>query len=167
MPSLAPATIGCLEAEAAVLGALMRLPLHEADELAAQLEPEDFTDPKHRVVLAALVSLLAEDVPPDPVVVLGALRRSGAEKSFTADRSAGVFLFDLLAASPAVVSAGHYARIVVEHRARRRLHEAAERLGQLAEAASLAMVREVALDEWTAVLGQFDRVTSKARQVVR
>ena len=160
-------TVGCLEAEAATLGALMRLPLHEADELAAQLEPEDFTDPRHRVVLAAFVSLLAEDVEPDPVTVLGELRRTGAERSMTCDRSAGVFLADLLEASPAAVNAGHYARVVIEHRARRRLSEAAERLGQLAEASSLETVREVVLDEWAAVLGQLDRVTSKAGEVVR
>lgn len=162
-----PATVGCVEAEAAVLGALMRLPLNDADELAARLEPEDFTDPRCRAVLAALVSLLAEDVEPDPVTVLGELRRAGHERCWTADRSAGVYLFDLLAAAPAAVNAGHYARVVIEHRARRRLHEAAERLGQLAGTASLATVREVALDEWTAVLGQLDRVTSEAGQVVQ
>ena len=163
---MSPATVGCLEAETAVLGALMRLPLHEADELAARLEPEDFTDPRCRAVLAALVSLLAEDVEPDPVTVLGELRRAGAERSMTCDRSAGVFLDDLLAAAPAAVSAGHYARIVIEHRARRRMHEAGERLQQLAGAASLVTAREVALGELTAVLGQFDRVTSKAGRVV-
>jgi len=162
-----PDTIGCPDAEAAVLGCLLRMPLHDADALAGHLEAEDFVDPRHRAVLGAVLAVVAEGVAPDPVAVLGELRRSGAERSMTADRSAGVFLADLLAAAPAVVNAGHYARVVVEHRARRRVLEAAERLGQLAGTASLVTVREVALDEWAALLKQLDRVTSEAGQVVR
>ncbi len=164
---MTPDTIGCPDAEAAVLGCLLRMPLHDAGALAGHLEPEDFVDPRHRVVFGAVVDLLADGVTPDPVTVLGELRRSGAERSMTCDRSAGVFLGDLLASAPAMFSAGHYARVVVEHRARRRLHEAAARLSQAAGAASLATVREVALDEWTAILGQLDRVTSEAGQVVQ
>jgi replicative DNA helicase len=162
---MAAVTVGCVEAEAAVLGALMRLHTSEADALAAQLVPEDFIDPRNRAVLGAIVGALADHVQPDPVTVLGELRRAGHERCWTADRSAGVYLFDLLAAAPTAVNARHYARVVVEHRARRRLHEAAERLGQLAGTASLTTVREIALDEWTAVIGQLDRVTSEAGQV--
>jgi replicative DNA helicase len=159
--------IGCPEAEAAVLGCLLRMPHGEADALAAQLEPEDFTDPRHRVVLQAVTSLLVDGATPDPVTVLGELRRTGAERSMTCDRSAGVYLAELLAAAPAVVNAGHYARVVVEHRARRRLHEAADRLAQAAGTVSLDTVREVALDEWTALLAQLDRITPRAGQVVQ
>jgi replicative DNA helicase len=162
----APPTVGCPEAEAAVLGALLRMPHPDAVALADRLEPADFVDPRHRAVFGAVTDLLAEGVTADPVTVLGELRRSGAERSMTADRSAGAFLADLLAAAPAVPSAGHYARVVIEHRARRRLHEAAERLSQVAGAACLTTVREVALDEWTAIIGQLDRVTAGARRVV-
>ena len=164
--TVAAATVGCVEAETAVLGALMRLPLREAGELADRLEPEDFTDPRCRAVLAALVSLLAEDVEPDPVTVLGELRRAGAERSMTCDRSAGTYLHDLDAAAPATVNARHYAGIVIEHRARRRLSEAAVRFGQVAETASLETVREVVLDEWQDLIRLLDRVPPKAGQVV-
>lgn len=157
--------IGCHEAEAAVLGCLLRMPLHDADALAGQLEPEDFTDPRHRAVFEAVGALVLDGTAPDPVVVLGELRRTGAERSMTCDRSAGVYLADLLAAAPVTLSGGHYARVVVEHRARRRLAEAGERLAQLAGTVPFPTVRDVALDELTAVLTQVDRVTPEAGQV--
>jgi replicative DNA helicase len=149
-----------------VLGCLLRMPWHDAAALADLLEPEDFTDPRHRAVFEAVVALVLDGTSPDPVTVLGELRRAGAERSMTSDRSAGVFLADLLAAAPAVVNAGHYARVVVEHRARRRLAEAGERLMQLAGTVPFPTVREVALDEMSAVLVQVDRVSSDAGQVI-
>jgi replicative DNA helicase len=160
-------TIGCPEAEAAVLGCLLQMPAGEAAALSDQLEVEDFTDPRHRAVYEAVIALVLDGTTPDPVTVLGELRRTGAERSMTCDRSAGVFLGDLLAAAPAVVNAGHYGRVVVEHRARRRLAEAGQRLLQLAGTVPFRTVREVALDEWTALLAQVDRVTSEAGQEVR
>lgn len=160
-------TIGCAEAEAAVLGCLLRMGRADAAGLSDQLEPEDFADPRHRAVFHAVTTLVLDATAPDPVTVLGELRRTGAERSMACDRSAGVFLVDLLAGAPAVVNGGHYARVVVEHRARRRLAEAADRLGQLAGTVPFPTVREVALDELTAVLAQVDRVSSEAGQVVR
>lgn len=159
---MTPDTVGCPEAEAAVLGAMLRMPHTDAVALADHLEPDDFVDPRHRAVFGAVTDLLAEGVTADPVLVLGELRRSGAERSMTCDRSAGVYLTDLLAAAPAVPSAGHYARIVLEHAARRRLHEAAERLAQVAGSGSLDLVREIVQREWVAVLDQLDRFTAGA-----
>lgn len=161
-----PDTIGCAEAEAAVLGCLLALPVTEAQGVADQLDLHDFTDPRHRAVFEAALACLDDGTPADPVTVLGELRRTGAERSMTCDRSAGTFLADLLAAAPVFASAGHYARVVVEHRARRRLQEAAERLSQVAGAASLTTVREVAAGEWAALLRQLDRVTAEPGRVV-
>lgn len=159
--------VGCVEAEAAVLGCLLHLAPSEAGALVEQLEVEDFTDPRHRSVFEAAVSCLTAGAPADPVTVLGQLRRAGTERSMTCDRSAGVFLADLLESAPFTTAAGHYARVVVEHRARRRLVEAADRLGQCAGTVPLDTVREVALTEWAALIRQLDRVTSEAGQVVR
>lgn len=161
----APDTVACPEAEAAVLGCLLALPIDDARAVADLLDVHDFADPRRRAVFEAALGCLAAGTPADPVTVLGEMRRSGAERSMTADKSAGVYLSDLLGAAPVFTSARYYVRVVVEHRARRRLHEAAERLGQLAGAASFETVREVALDEWTAVLGQLDRVTEPGRLV--
>jgi replicative DNA helicase len=160
-------TIGCPDAEAAILGCLLRLRWAEAGALSDQLVPTDFVDPRHRAVFEAVIALVLDGTSPDPVTVLGELRRTGAERSMTCDKSAGVYLADLLAAAPAAVNGGHYARVVVEHRARRRLYEAGERLQQLAGTVPFPTVREVALDELAAVLAQVDRVSSEAGQVVR
>ncbi len=138
MSQLPGETIGAVEAEAAVLGAVLRLPAAAARAVVDMLEVEDFADPRHRAVLVAAQSLLGTDVPADAVTVLGELRRTGVEKCFTADRSAGVYLLDLDDAAPAPASAGHYGRIVVEHRARRRIAEAGQRLCQAAGTSALA-----------------------------
>ncbi len=150
--------IGCLEAEQAVLGCLLSLPVDEAKATAWRLRTGDFTDPRHRLVFEAVGDCLLGDVPADPVTVLGELRRMGAESSMTADKSAGVFLADLMAAAPAVTSAGHYACVVVEHSARRRLAEAAERLAQIAGTGPLDTVREVMATEWTDLFAAFHRI---------
>lgn len=153
-------TIGCLEAEVAVLGALLLAAPGDTTAVAEMLEPEDFVDPRHRVIFEAVVALLELGVSVDPVTVLGRLRRTGAERSMTADRSAGAYVADLLGAAPAVVAGRHYALIVLEHRARRRLAEAAERLGQVAGTASLPIAAEVARDEWAAVLRHLARAAA-------
>jgi replicative DNA helicase len=150
--------VGCLEAERAVLGCLLSLPLRPARDVAWTLQLEDFTDPRHRAVFAAISDCMLADVAADPVTVLGEMRRAGTESCMTDDRSAGTFLADLLAAAPVVASAGHYARVVVEHRARRRLVEAGERLRQVAERSPLDTVRDVALEEWTALSLAFNRL---------
>ncbi len=155
-------TVGCPEAEAAVLGCLLLMTQVDADGLAMQLDVDDFTDPRHRAVFEAARDCLLDDTPADPVTVLGELRRTGLERSMTADRSAGVFLAELLAAAPAVVSAGHYARVLVEHSFRRRLTVAADRLRQLAEAGSLEHAAEVAHAEWLALSDLHDRFTAGA-----
>jgi len=138
MSQLPGETIGAVEAEAAVLGAVLRLPAAAARPVVDMLEVADFTDPRHRAVLFAARALLDTGVPADHVTVLGELRRTAVEKCFTADRSAGVYLLDLDDAAPAPASAGHYGRIVVEHRARRRIAEAGQRLCQAAGTSALA-----------------------------
>lgn len=151
-------TVGCPEAEAAVLGALLMLGAKGAD-VAAGLEPEDFTDPRHRAVFGAVGELLEQGAATDAVIVLGHLRRSGAERSMTADRDAGVFLADLVTAAPVATCAPYYARIVVEHAARRRLVETAERLGQLAGTARLEVLAETVREEYAAVVAALRRAS--------
>lgn len=154
-----PLTIGSVEAEAALLGCLLHLSADAGNELLARLQAEDFTDPRHRAVLAAVATTVHGGTRPDPITVLGEMRRQGLERSMTGDRSAGVFLLDVAAAAPVVASAQHYARIVVEHRVRRRAQEAACRLAQGAEAASLDHLKELALAELEAIFDQIERLT--------
>lgn len=147
-----PAEVGCPEAEAAVLGCVLHLPAGQARALVDRLEVEDFADPRHRGVLAAARALLQRGEPADPVTVLGELRRCGLEASFAADRSAGVFLVDLYAAAPAVASAGHYLRVVLEHGWRRRVLEAGVRLQQAAGQSAVEDLHQLVCDELGAIL---------------
>lgn len=155
----ASSAIGSIEAEAALLGCLLHLHADGATGLVARLQVEDFTDPRHRAVLVAVAATVNGGTRPDPITVLGEMRRSGLERSMTCDRSAGVFLLDLAAAAPVVASAEHYARIVIEHRVRRRAQEAAWRLAQRAEGASLDDLKAQVLSELEAIFDQVHRLT--------
>lgn len=150
-------TVGCLEAEAAVLSCLLLLDADSTSRIVDRLEAEDFTDPRHCLVLGAIRRCLDDSVRPDPITVLGELRRSGAERSFTADRAAGTFLIDLAASAPVAASAGHYLRVLHEHRARRGMAEAGERLVQLSGATSMQHAEVVASEEWAELGRLFDR----------
>lgn len=136
--------IGCPEAEAAFLGCLLQQvhPFVTTGYLR-QVEERDFTDPRHRAVHAAMAQLVEAGQAVDPITVLGQMRRSGLERAMTADRDAGVFLADLMAAPPSVGSAGHYLRITLEHRVRVEVEATGVRLQQLAQAADVDTVREV------------------------
>jgi len=125
---------------------------------AGILTPEDFTDPRHGVILAACVELTSTGTAADPITVSGHLRRAGLERCFTSDRAPAVYLFDLLDALPCLGNLAHYRRIVVEHSARRRAREASVRIAQAAEQEDLDTARQVTLDELLAVVDAFDRI---------
>jgi replicative DNA helicase len=153
-----PPPIGCDEAERGVLGGLLCLPALEARAVTDHLQPADFTDPRHAAIFGAVVDLTSDGVPADPITLVDHLRRTGRERCFTTDRDAGVYLADLLDALPSVGNLGHYARVVIEHSARRRAVEATWRIGQVAELSDLATARQVTLDELQAVFEGFDRI---------
>lgn len=159
--------IGCVEAEAATLGCLLRMTQHDALSLVDQLAVEDFTDARHRLVLEAARQCLYDGAPADPITVLAELRRTGDERSFTADRSAGVYLIGLLEAAPASASAGHYARAVVEHSVRRQVETAAVRLQDQAGVLAFAELTALALEEWSEIVRQLDRVSPTARELIQ
>lgn len=142
-------------AERALLGCLLHLPVPSAHDLAFRLQPEDLTDPQLRLVLAAVRGLVLDQVPPDPVVVLGELRRTGVASNFAGDRGPAPLLAELYAAPPSVGSVGHYLRVVVEHAWRRRVQETGVRLQQAAGLTTLTDLEQViatevaALREWS------------------
>lgn len=158
--SVVDTEIGCREAEVALLGALLHIggTFDGRVLVLTMLEPEDFVDPRHRLVLDGIRGCIGRQVPPDPVAVLAELRRTGRERSFLADRSAGVFLADLYAGAPVPQSARHYWRSVVEHRARRRVVEASTRLLQAAGDVPLDDLRELIRTEAQGVNQVFDRL---------
>jgi len=158
LAAVMPAPIGCVEAEAGVLGGLLSLPALEGQVAAGLLSPADFTDPRHAAILEACVELTAAGTPADPITVVGHLRRTGMERCFTSDRDPGVFLFDLLDALPCLGNLEHYRKIVLEHAARRRARDASVRIAQAAEQEDLDTARQVTVAEMLAVLEAFDRI---------
>lgn len=150
--------IACREAEAALLGCLLRMTVFTGRATCLQLRDDDLTDPRHRLVLAGIRATLERDVAPDPVTVLGVLRHLGLETSFLDDKGAGVVLAELYAAAPVVENAGHYLRIVLEHAFRRRIVETSERLEQVAGTASLEALRDVLDREWSALHRSYGRL---------
>ncbi len=151
--------IGCAPAETALLGCLLHMTAETARPYLDQFVDEDLVDPRHRIVLEAIRNLVGSDPPvdPDPVVVLGELRRTGKDTSFLADQAAGVTLLNLAAAAPVVASTGHYARIVLEHAWRRRVEEAGVRLQQLAGSSPLEDLAQHVLSELQAAVHEAQR----------
>lgn len=131
------ATIALPEAEQALIGCLLNMPVRDAGHLLASVRDEDLTVPQLCLILDAARALVAADVAPDPVAVLGHLRRVGTDRSFLADRDAGVYLASIFEAAPHLGSHGHYLQIVLEHAWRRRVQQTGTRLLQASSSSSL------------------------------
>jgi replicative DNA helicase len=104
------------EAEESLLGAM----LLSRDAIAVAVEQvgaDDFYKPSHAHVFSAVTSLYARGEPADAVTVAEEMRRTG-----TLEATGGAAaLLGLQANTPAISSAGRYARIVQEHALLRRL----------------------------------------------
>jgi replicative DNA helicase len=114
-----------LDAEASLLGAM----LLSRDAIADAIEivtAEHFYKPAHAHIFEAVVSLYGAGEPADPVTVAEELSRAGLLEPIG---GAGL-LVSLQASTPAISSAGKYARIVFEHAVLRRLIGVA---GEIAE----------------------------------
>jgi len=158
--------IGDLDAERAVVGCLLLGDAPTVRDVLGRLRDDDLTDPRHVLVLQAVRQLVEAGVRPDAVTVVGHLRRTGADRSFTSDRSCAVALADIAAAPPSVGTAGHYLTIVIEHAWRRRVEAAGVRLQQVAGTASLEVLQEVVVEELRA-LGVYAARWRKPDQALR
>lgn len=136
-------------AEQSVLGALMQLPADRAADVIDGLTSADFYDPRHGLVFAAITALRAEASPVDTVTVLTRLREQGDLSRV----GGGPYLHDLIAATPTVASAGHYAEIIRGHAWRRRMcaHAAMIRQ-QVTSGVDLAEARDRIDADYTATL---------------
>lgn len=145
--------IGCLEAEGALVGCMLLGDAGVVREVLGRLEPTDLTDPRHRTIVAAVRALVDAGTRPDPATVVGQLRRTGAARSFTADRDVAVYLADLTAAPLSVGSATAYLAIILEHAWRRQVEAAGIRLQQVAGTTGLDVLEQVVADELRALDG--------------
>lgn len=130
-------------AERAVVGAMLLSAdvIDPVVEILGTVEPHDLST---AVVYRAIRTLHGAGQPADQVTVLARL----LEGAGTPRGVDGVFLHELVRDVPTVASATHYARLVVEQDARRRIASVAARLASVAEvtdpdrrAARLAAVR--------------------------
>lgn len=116
-----------VEAEQAVLGSCLMDP-DAAAVASAILMPESFSRPGHRVLFGVIRGLVEDGQAVDFVTVTEALRQAGRY-----DEVGGLtFLSDLVNVVPTALHVEHYARLVAEAAARRRIIQAAVRITQAA-----------------------------------
>jgi replicative DNA helicase len=117
-----------IEAEESVLGALLlsRDAINAVGELG--LKPGDFYKPAHRHIFDAVRSLYGSGAPVDVVTVADELRRH----SLLDETGGAAALHELQNATPAISSAGHYAKIVQDTAVLRQLIFAAGDIAELA-----------------------------------
>lgn len=109
-----------LAAEQAALGCMMLSP-SAADIVVLRLEPGDFYQPRHTTIYQALVDLIANSQPTDPINLAHHLDSRG-----DLERAGGApYMHDLVAAVPTAAQAGYYADIVAGWSKRRRVLESA------------------------------------------
>lgn len=103
-----------LDAERQVLGACLIIPKAVADTMPI-VTPADFYRPAHATLYAAMLDLYGRGDPVDPMAVAAEVKPSGVLDELGGPGS----LLDLVNGCAATSSAAHYARVVVEHAARR------------------------------------------------
>jgi replicative DNA helicase len=119
MSSSARVLPNATEAEASVLGGILLK--NEVLSQLDQLEEEDFYDPKHRLVFAAMRRLEARTKPIDEVTLENELKADGKLEAI----GGLMFLSQLALKVPTADNAEHYAAIVKEKRSVRDLMVAA------------------------------------------
>jgi replicative DNA helicase len=121
--STEPNAIGC---ETAVLGSAIVYP-PAAARVLGDLDADDFTDPRHRVILTVLRTMLAENTPPGPCLVLAALWRQNDVRPPTG-RTWAIVLADLVHAAALPSTTAAHRRALIEARLRREAIAYAARL---------------------------------------
>lgn len=116
------------EAERALLGALLIDPRKVAD-VEGRLVPEDFYDPIHRNIYAAMLAIPDRSAI-DPILLKGQLSEAGELDAATAERLRVVEESALSAAN-----VPNYVELVADKSIRRRLAKVAENIGELAQEA--------------------------------
>lgn len=106
-----------VDAERVLLGSAL-VSEDAAIHIARQLSTEDFYEPAHQSVFAAITSLLEDRKPVDPVAVWACMQQAGTDRSF---RSGIVGLFDLSQQYMPMASLSHHGDLVLEASRRRRI----------------------------------------------
>lgn len=131
--------------EQQVLGSALHGDLSGLDMLTAA----DFTCPRRRAIAETIWRLRAEGSPVDPAAVVAALVGS-PEVRWTAGKSVGVHVADLVEATAVVASGAYHAKRVTEASARRQMAAMAGRVTETAATAPL----DVALSRIEAMVAE-------------
>jgi replicative DNA helicase len=117
-----------IDAEESVLGALLlsREAIGTVSEMG--LQPGDFYKPAHRFIFDAIRALYSSAAPADTITVADELRKAGLLDEVGGQAA----LHELQNATPAISSAGHYAKIVQETALLRQLIYAAGDIAEIA-----------------------------------
>ena len=125
------------------------------------LSPNDFYKPAHRHIFDAIRSLYSAGAPADTVTVADELRRAG----LIAEVGGVETLHELQNATPAISSAGHYAKIVQETALLRQLIYAAGDIAELAYSEPDDVVKALDLAETKVFNVAEQRVTDSTRTI--
>lgn len=115
-------------AEQSVLGALLQDPdaFHRIAD--RKLQPAHFYDQRHRLILGAILELLAGGLPVDIVTVFNVLQERGQD-----DGAGGlVYINDLAGCVPSAANIGRYADVVLKAAMRRAIADAADKAVKIA-----------------------------------
>jgi replicative DNA helicase len=126
-----------LEAEESLLGSMMLSREAITAAVEAHIEADDFYKPAHGLVFEAALTLHARGEPIDPVTMAEELRRTGHLEALGGTQT----LLRIQAATPASANSSHYAQIVSDLAALRRL------IGTAAEIQEMAFTSEDDVDE--------------------
>lgn len=119
-----------LTPEYALTGCILLADLPSARVVLERIRDEDLGDHRLQVVLSVARGLVAEDVRPDPVLVLDRAIKSGSVTGATKISDLAQLLHDLVRSVPVAASVHWYAEAVLENAGLRRLGEAITRIGQ-------------------------------------
>lgn len=126
-PELARVPPQNLDAEESVLGAMMLSPLAVERVQDTSLRPDDFYRASHGVIFRAALDMADRQEPVDAITLVNELERRGEIAAAGGDNR----IHELSAMVPAASNAAHYARIVVETAALRRLIRAGKNIETL------------------------------------
>jgi replicative DNA helicase len=145
------------EPESAFVGLLLHLPAVRAVKACRELRPEDFADPRLRVIVSTAAALAGRGVDPEPAAVLAECRTTGTVQGSNRLGVVSKLLLDLYTGAPAAAQASYYRQAVLEGALRRRITEAGERIAQAADESAVDHLLDLADREHRAIIAAAER----------
>ncbi len=143
--------------EHATVGAVVLAAAAVQDKVLSIVRDDDFADPRSAFVIGVVRRMRAEQLPVDPLLLLGYVNHHGLLEG-APRMTLSVWLAEIASAAPFPASAPWYAEVVVEAAARRTAHNAAARISAAADGESLSDLLVVVTAELAAVTAAVERV---------